>query len=72
MPWNDQMTGALLLGRKAERELGFFDLEKRRLYSSLAVPKEGLQESWRGTFNMGIYRTRRKGFKLREGRSILD
>lgn len=43
-----------------------------RLYSSLPVPKKGLQESWRGTFYMGIYRRRGKGFKLREGRLRLD
>jgi len=38
------------------RELGFFSLEKapRRPYSSLSVPDRGLQESWGGTFYMGM------------------
>jgi len=38
------------------KELGLFSLEKspRRPYSRLPVPEGGLQESWRGTFYMGM------------------
>ncbi|KAK4832531.1 hypothetical protein QYF61_023863 [Mycteria americana] len=40
------------------RELGLFNLEKRRLQghliSSLPVPEGGLQESWRETFYKGL------------------
>lgn len=57
------------------RELGQFSLEKRRFQGDLMAPSitsRGLQECWRGTLYKGGSRTRGSGFKLKEGRFILD
>jgi len=54
------MTGGLehLSYEERLRKQRLFHLEKRRLwgklYSSLSVPKEYLQESWRGTLYRGV------------------
>lgn len=45
VPWNDQMAWALLLGRKAEREFRFFDLEKRRLHGDFIAAFQYLRKA---------------------------
>ena len=36
------------------REVGLFNLKKRRLHRDLIVPKKGLQKSWGGTLCQGV------------------
>lgn len=65
----------MLLGSQAER-VGVVrpgkDKALRRSFSILSITEEVLQESRNGTFYKGIYRTRRNGFTLKNGRFNLD
>jgi len=59
------------------RELGLFSLEKRRLWGDLRATfpclKKGYKKEWDRSFTRACGdRTRRNGFKLKEGRFRLD